>query len=137
MKDKDNRVNIENIPEGADAVFLPGTLHGCEDQLYIIWFNPNACEGKGSWDIAPIDWETVLELYKDVNGNEDDFFALLPDRFQGMWYHCDADDREEFDGYTQAYNDADFLIGRDGGDREEMEFIINWAKAREALYRST
>lgn len=23
MKDKDNRVNIENIPEGADAVFSP------------------------------------------------------------------------------------------------------------------
>lgn len=127
------RVNIEDIPEGADAVFLPGKLHGCKDELYIIWYNPNACDGAGSWDIAPVDWETVLELYEDVEGNEDDFFALLPDRFQGMWYYCDGNS-DGIDSYTQLYNQADFLRGRDGGEREEMEFIINWAKARKEAY---
>ena len=133
MIDEKKVVDVNDIPEGCDAIFLPGKLHGCKDQLYILWYNPNACDGRGSWDIAPVDWDTVLELYNDVRGNEDDFFALLPDRFQGMWFYCDAD-CEEFNAYTQMYNEADFLFGRDGGEREEMEFIINWAKARTAEY---
>ena len=126
-------VNVVVIDEAEDAIFLPGKIHGCPDQLYIIWLNPEACEGKGSWDIAPIDWETVLELYEEVNGNEDDFFAILPDRFHGRWCYCDAD-HEEFNGYARMYHQADFVVGRDGGPREEMEFIINWAKARKAEY---
>ena len=133
MINKKEKVSIVDIPEGEDAVFLPGKIHGSPDHLYIIWFNPCACDGKGSWDIAVVDWDTLLELYDEVKGDEEKFFEFMPDRFQGRLYYCDAD-HEEFDGYAQIYHQADFVVGRDGGPKEEMEFIIHWAKTRKAEY---
>ena len=120
---------LGNIGEGVDAVFLPGKLHGCEDEVYIIWLNPQACDGKGSWDIAIIDYERILELYEHVGGDAEQFFAILPDWFHGEWCYCDAGN-EHFDSYTEAYFDADFMVGRDGGEYEEMMFLVKWAQGR-------
>ena len=50
------------IVDGADAVFLPGKIHGCEDQLYIIYHNTEANSGNGSFEIEIIDYERVLKL---------------------------------------------------------------------------
>ncbi len=116
-----------SLPEGEDAVFLPGKIHGCEDELYILSFNPNACDEKGSWDIEVIDRDGILELINEVEDNCEAFFELLPDKYQGRWYYCDTGTLE-FHSYCKAYDEADFLIGRDGGTEEEYEFIKAWAK---------
>ena len=62
------------IEDGIDAVFLPGKIHGCEWQAYIIYQNEQANDGKGSWEIEVIDKERILQIYKDVSGNPDEFF---------------------------------------------------------------
>ena len=41
----------EAFDDGQDAVFLPGKIHGCDYQVYIIYQNEQANEGKGSWEI--------------------------------------------------------------------------------------
>ena len=118
---------LSQIDEGADAVFLPGKLHGCEDQIYIIYLNSQACGGKGSFEIEIIDYERILELYETVCGDAERFFDLLPDKFQGEWKYCDT--RSEcFLDYVKEYFHADFLFGRDGGNKEELEFIVAWAR---------
>lgn len=128
-KTTNNTNNERRIEEAVDAVFLPGKIHGCEDELYIIYFNPCACDGKGSWEIEIVDYDRILELYEEVDGNEEEFFALLPDWFQGEWYYCDAD-HEGFEEYSEIYWEADFIVGRDGNVHDEMMFLVNWAKGR-------
>lgn len=109
-----------------DAVFLPGTIHGCKDEIYIIYENPVANDGEGSFEIEVCDYETLLQLYEDVNHNATDFFELLPDYFQGRWLYCNAPS-ESYNEYAEVYDKADFIFGRDGGVEEEMKFIIEWA----------
>ena len=116
MKNKEN-----------DAVFLPRKIHGCEYQVYIIYFNPNAEGGIGSYEIEIIDAERVLRLYDEVKGSAEAFFDALPDLFHGEWKYCNSDS-EYFKELDEAYPTADFLIGRDGGTDEELEFLYNWAK---------
>ena len=140
MNNKNNRVSEEKltvkellsqIEEGADAVFLPSKLHGCEDQIYIIYLNPQACGGKGCFEIEIIDYERILDLYDTVCGDTEMFFNLLPDKFQGEWKYCDSRN-ECFQDYAEEYFHADFLFGRDGGNKEELEFIVAWARKRQA-----
>lgn len=142
MNNKNNRVTEEKlavkvllsqIDEGADAVFLPGTLHGCEDQIYIIYLNTQACGGKGCFEIEIIDYERILELYDTVCGDAERFFELLPDKFQGEWKYCDSSN-ECFTDYVKEYFRADFLFGRDGGINEELDFIVAWARKRKEQY---
>ena len=73
------------IVEDMDAVFLPGKIHGCDWQVYIIYLNPCANEGKGSFEIEIIDAERILRLYDEVNGDAEAFFGILPDWFHGEW----------------------------------------------------
>ena len=110
-----------------DAVFLPGKIHGCQHHVYIIYFNPNAEGGVGCYEIEIIDAERVLKLYDEVKGSAETFFDTLPDLFHGEWKYCNSDSEyfKELDG---AYPSADFLIGRDGGTDEELEFLYKWAK---------
>ena len=133
-KTTNNANKARKIEEGVDAVFLPGKIHGCEDELYIIYFNPCACDGKGCWEIEIVDYDRILELYEEVDGNDEEFFALLPDWFQGEWCYCDAD-HEGFEEYSEIYWEADFIVGRDGIGHDEMMFLVNWARKREAFYR--
>lgn len=117
----------KQIPDGIDAVFLPGKIHGAEHQAYIIYYNEQSDDGEGSWEIEVIDKERVLQLYIHCNGNAITFFDILPDMYQGEWYYCDRSS-EEFADYENIYWDADFIMGRDGGIYEEMIFLVNWAK---------
>lgn len=118
---------IAAIPSGMDAVFLPGKVHGCDWQAYIIYFNENADEGNGCWEIEIVDKERILKLYDEVNGDSEAFFGRLPDMFHGEWYYCN-NGSDDFEAYLDAYPTADFICGRDGGDDEEMMFLVNWAK---------
>jgi hypothetical protein len=110
-----------------DAVFLSGKIHGCEHHVYIVYFNPNADNGIGSYEIEIIDAERVLKLYDEVDGCAEAFFDALPDLFHGEWKYCNSDS-EYFKELDEAYPTADFLIGRDGGTDEELEFLYKWAK---------
>lgn len=122
---------LSRIDDGVDAVFLPGKLHGCEDQLYIIYYSPQSCGGKGCFEIEIVDYERILALYEDVDGDAECFFDELPDKFQGEWKYCDSE-HESFCDYVEEFFNADFIFGRDGDSKAELEFIVNWARARQA-----
>jgi hypothetical protein len=112
-----------------DAVFLPGKIHGCDYQIYIIYQNEQANEGKGSWEIEVIDCYRILKLYEDVKGDAVAFWGLLPDLFHGEWRYCN----KGMDGYEElekAYPTADFIVGRDGDLKDELDFLVNWATNR-------
>lgn len=111
-----------------DAVFLPGTIHGSEDELYIIYENPEANDGKGCFEIEVCDYETLLEVYEAAGHNATKFFDLLPDFFHGRWLY--TNDPSRHNEYVEAYDKADFIVGRDGGIEEEMKFIIEWALSK-------
>ena len=115
-----------DIPAGIDAVFLPGKIHGCEWQVYIIYVNENANDGNGSFEIEIVDARRIIQLYADVCGDEVTFFSELPDWFQGEWQYCDNGD-DGFDELVDSYNDADFILDRDGKTQDEMMFLVNWA----------
>ena len=127
---------IALIVDGADAVFLPGKIHGCEDQLYIIYHNNEANSGKGSFEIEIIDYERVLKLANEKDMCADVFFEKLSDMFQGEWRYCNSDS-EDYWNFVEDYFNADFIFGRDGEAAEEFEFIVNWAKERKEKCENT
>lgn len=102
-----------------DAVFLPGIIHGCEEEIYIISDAPESNDGKGAYDIKVCDYETLLKLYDDAGHDAEKFFDMMPDYFQGEWYYAN----KQFTDYEKA----NFLFGRDGGIEDEMQFIVKWA----------
>lgn len=124
------------IVDGADAVFLPGKIHGCEDQLYIIYHNNEANNGKGSFEIEIIDYERVLKLAAEKDMCAEIFFEKLSDMFQGEWRYCNSDS-EDYWNFVEDYFDADFVFGRDGEASDEFEFIVNWAKERKEMCEKT
>ena len=124
------------IVDGADAVFLPGKIHGCEDQLYIIYHNTEANSGNGSFEIEIIDYERVLKLAAEKDMCAEVFFEKLSDMFQGEWRYCNSDS-EDYWNFVEDYFDADFVFGRDGEASDEFEFIVNWAKERKEMCEKT
>ena len=124
------------IVDGADAVFLPGKIHGCEEQLYIIYHNNEANNGKGSFEIEILDYERVLKLANERNMCAEVFFERLSDMFQGEWRYCNSDS-EDYWNFVEDYFNADFVFGRDGEASDEFEFIVNWAKERKEMYEKT
>ena len=112
------------IPDGIDAVFLPGKIHGAEHQAYIVYYSAESCDGDGSWEIEVVDKERVLALHAAAQGNATAFFASLPGWFHGEWSYCTRENKE----YEKAFWRADFISGRDGGIQEEMTFLVNWAR---------
>lgn len=115
-----------DLPTGVDAVFLPGKIHGCEWQVYIIYANEAANNGNGSFEIEIIDAKRILALYAEVCGDVDEFFDTLPDWFHGEWQYCDNGD-EGFEEFVEMYPKADYIVERDGGTIEEMMFLVEWA----------
>jgi len=124
------------IVDGADAVFLPGKIHGCEEQLYIIYHNNEANNGKGSFEIEILDYERVLKLANERDMCAEVFFERLSDMFQGEWRYCNSDS-EDYWNFVEDYFNADFVFGRDGEAAEEFEFIVNWAKERKEMCEKT
>ena len=127
---------IALIVDGADAVFLPGKIHGCEDQLYVIYHNTEANGGNGSFEIEILDYERVLKLAAEKDMCAEVFFEKLSDMFQGEWRYCNSDS-EDYWNFVEDYFDADFVFGRDGEAAEEFEFIVNWAKERKEMCEKT
>lgn len=118
--------NVVEIEDGIDAVFLPGTIHGCDDEIYIIYLNSDGNNGDGCWEIEILDYERVLKVY-EITGNDCDlFFAELADWFHGEWRYCNSGS-EYYDELIELYNTADFIVGKDGNSYEEMLYIVNWA----------
>jgi len=109
-----------------DAIFLPGNeLHGSEDYLYIIYENPDANDGEGCIEIEIVDRDTLLEIYSNVDGNAERFFAVMPDYFHGKWEYA-VPGTDDYKSLCEAYPKADFIFGRDGGLEEELKFIMDW-----------
>lgn len=127
MRDRKEEPMI--IHDGVDAVFLPGKIHGCEDEVYIIYLNAEGNNRDGCWEIEILDAERILKIHEIVGGDCNLFFAELADWFHGEWRYCNFG-TEDFDELQEAYPTADFICGRDGDSYEEMMFIVNWAKSR-------
>ena len=115
-----------DIDPGKDAVFLPGKIHGCTWQAYIIYINEAANDGNGSFEIEIVDAFRILKHYVDSLGDPETFFDDLPDLFQGEWKYSN-NGSPDFDELVDKFNEADFLIDRDGDKRDEMMFLVNWA----------
>ena len=98
---------MQKFIDGQDAVFLPGKIHGCDWQIYILYYNSCANNHKGCWEIEILDTDRVLALYESVNGEADAFFDLLPDCFQGEWQYCNFG-TDAFNEYARVYSSADF-----------------------------
>lgn len=113
-----------------DAVFLPGKVHGCEDEIYIVYLNPEANEGKGSFEVQVCDYETLLEVYEIATKRADRFFEIMPTFFNGKWLYIDAPS-DMYNEYVEVFEDADFIVGRDGDEEDEFNFIIRWAQKRQ------
>lgn len=116
-----------------DAIFLPASmrkgktsLHGCEDELYIISYNPNADNYNGDFEIKIIDKITVSKLCKTVS-NYFEFFEYLPMFFEGKWQYASRND-DNFGNLFSLFNTADFIVSRDGDINDEFEFIKNWVQ---------
>ena len=121
------RINVNPLSE-QDAVFLPGITHGCEWQACILYYNPQADNGNGCFEIEYVDKDGILALYKEVDGDAEAFFGTLPDLYHGKWYYCNRTS-ENFKEYESLYPLADFICGVDGGIEDEMNFLYNWAKS--------
>lgn len=106
-----------------DAVFLPGKIHGCKDNLYILSYVENG--EVRYWDIKVLDAGRILELYNNTEGNATLFWQLLPSYYDGEW--C-CDNYLKFREYANAYPTADFIVNRDGDAADEMLFIVEWAR---------
>lgn len=119
---------------GKDAVFYPAylrpklpSLHGCEYQLYIVYYNDCANDSNGSIEIEIVDYTTLIELYHDVHGNYNAFFDLMPSYFQGKWYYADNGYDSDYNDIKEIFDSADFIVGRDGSVEDEFNFIMHWA----------
>lgn len=115
-----------------DAIFLPASqrkqdtaIHGCVDELYILYYNNNADCVNGCFEIQILDRKTLLKLILTVKNDYKLFFTLLPSHFQNKWKYVEKRSAE-FDELYRLYNSADFIVSRDGSLKEEYEFIKNW-----------
>ena len=109
------------------AIFLPGKIHGCEDQAYIIYYNESGGDsGEGCFEIEVVDKSRLLALFEKVNGNEEEFFKRPPDEFGNEWFYCPRS-HADFSSYADLYPSADFISS--GNDKSaEMNFLVAWAK---------
>lgn len=111
-----------------DAVFAPGIIHGQKDELYIMYENRDANEGKGAMEIMIVDAKTILELYEKSGNHAYSFFNLLPDFVSNKSHYYNAPS-EQYDNCLKFYHRADFIEGVDGDIHDELEFIVEWAKS--------
>jgi len=54
--------------DGQEAVFLPGKIHGCDWQIYILYYNSCANNHNGCWEIEILDAERILALNDNYRG---------------------------------------------------------------------
>lgn len=114
--------------DGLDAIFLPGKIHGAEHQVHILYYNAQAQDGNGCWEIEIIDAEKILKVYEETSGEAQAFFEMLPDLCQGEWQSCNRSD-PDFYAYAAAFATADFIGDEDGTYIDEMLFLVDWARS--------
>lgn len=127
------RMNNNISPEsGNDAIFLSSmyredknSIHGCENELYVIYYNGDSNNGHGSFEIEIISSNVVNNLLNDVGDDYIKFFDYLPQYFEGKWEYADRDTKL-FQEIYSIYNEADFIVSRDGSLKDEFDFIKNW-----------
>lgn len=107
-----------------DALFFSGKIHGCEDEVYILYLNLDS--HIPSWEIEIIDYDQILKAYELSTGDEGLFWDALPDVCQGCWEWCYVDPDDEYD-YFYSYKDADEYIG---WNSKSMDLLVNWARER-------
>lgn len=115
-----------------DAIFLPASqrkqdtaIHGCADELYILYYNNNADYGNGCFEIQILDRETLLKIILIAKNDYKLFFTLLPSYFQNKWKYVEKRNTE-FGELYNLYNSADFIVSRDGSLKDEYNFIKYW-----------
>lgn len=93
------RMSNNISPEsGNDAIFLSSmyredknSIHGCENELYIIYYNGDSNNGHGSFEIEIISSNVVNDLLNAVGDDHIKFFDYLPQYFEGKWEYADRD----------------------------------------------
>lgn len=110
-----------------DAWFLPGKIHGCNDQVYRIYANYDSTEP--SWEVQPIWADQIVEAYLEAmrapaTKQYDVFEDSLCAACQGQWgwTNLDSEYGKELAG---VYPTADFY-----GGQEILDKLIAWAAAR-------
>ena len=107
-----------------DAIFKAGIIHGCEDELYLIYLNPDS--SVPSWEISHINRYEVLAYLKSKEALDlEEFFDVVVNDAPHYW---EVYDPENYCDLSRQYEKADFIYNRDGKILEEATFIINWAK---------
>ena len=115
----------------SDAIFKAGKIHGCEDELYLIYLVDEGNDPR--WNIGHITRDAILEADAErVHTGCDEFDAgnfwdILVDCIQDRWY-SEEYDPDNYCDLSRQYDSADFIVGRDGNIYDEMMFMINWAK---------
>ena len=112
----------------AYAIFLPGKIHGCDGQLYILYYNPDAGDGNGCMEIGSIWYDEILLLFKKCNGDPLVFFEDLP--FYCSWSYCDRG-AYGYEDLESTHSTADKYCAPDGSDSKDvMNWMVNWASHR-------
>lgn len=117
-----------------DAVFLPGKIHGCDHQVYVIYLNPDS--EPPSFEIEVLDAERIISLFEDTNGNAESFFGMLGDYFYNEFGYV-RQGSTEFEDLKNSYEDADFILNESGNQEDEMWFLYNWALKQNKLTDDT
>lgn len=106
-----------------DAIFKAGKIHGCEDDLYIVYFNPDSTVP--SWEELHVDRDTALRWADEIpeatytKWGAEAFMEMLNSECSLFW-------TEELDDYKELYHLADYIDN--GNIVDEARYIINWAK---------
>lgn len=114
-----------------DAVFLPATqrnndksIHGCDDELYILYYNSDANCRNGCFEIQITNREILTKIFTTVKNDYIQFFTQLQIYCENMYIDRNSANFEEF---YSIYNSADFIVSRDGTIKDEFHFIKEWA----------
>jgi len=111
-----------------DAVFLPGKIHGNENEIWIIYMNWDSTVE--SWEIMIVDAPRIIELYEECAGNAEAFWGTLPDLFHGEWYYYSADKRLSKKRFLVTDNAAT-LANSLNEPQASLKYII-WDNATDA-----
>lgn len=115
-------MKTKNIKEATDAIFLPKT-HDSHD-AYIVYYSPYANDCKGSFNVLNVGYDDILRMYAEANNDEEVFLTLMLDC---DCFSCEAG-TVEFERCAKSYHTANFIVGRDGNERDEMMFLVQWAR---------
>lgn len=114
-----------------DAIFLPASqrksgksIHGCNNELYVLYYNNDANCRNGCFEIQIISREILKKLFAITKNDYHSFFSQLSIFCESRYVNRGSAD---FDELYSIYNSADFIVSRDGAIKDEFHFIKEWA----------